>query len=231
MTKVSLIIVSDSSTKNGKELLNNCVTTALYEAHIDIEVIVVDNHAVADKRYKVIPQPTPFNYNTCLNAGAKEATGNYLYFANNDLLFKKGSLSEIVYQMGKHKLGTASAICPKAHSYVKVPRGVYISHKVGQAFTGWGFMMKIEAYSLIGGLKDTCPFYCADNETVEQLKQYGIRHGLVKTTFIEHIGQQTQKHLDSETFFEYTVDSVKIFNKKYNQNIFNLNKEHGKTKD
>jgi len=221
MYKVSLIIVSKSDTEEGKKLLKNTINTALLEPFIDIEVIVVDNHYKGE--HIAVKQPTPFNYNACLNAGAKVATGTHYFFANNDLLFKKGSLAELVRMIDKHRLGSASAICPVAHNYINVPRGCYISYKVRQAFAGWGFMLTKEAYNTIGGLKENCPFYCADNETVEQLKEHNIKHGLVKTTFIEHIGQQTQKHLDSKTYFEYTINSVEVFNKLYNQNIFNLN--------
>lgn len=227
MDKVSLIIVSKSDTEAGKKLLKDTINTALLEPFIDIEVIVVDNHYKGE--YIAVKQPKPFNYNACLNAGAKVATGNYYFFANNDLLFKKGSLAELVRMMQKHRLGSASARCPIAHSYINVPRGCYISYKVRQAFAGWGFMLTKEAYNTIGGHREDVRFYCSDNITVEQLKEAGILHGLVKTTFIEHIGQQTQKHLDSKTYFEYCYKDVQKFNKLYNQNIFNIG--HGETKN
>jgi len=230
--KISVIIVGKSDTPaNGRLFLALMTTLIDFQTGVNlnetpIEYIAVDDYLQPNDRVKVIKQPKPFNYNACLNAGAKVATGNYLYFANNDLLFTPGALDELVKQMKRHRLGSASAICPKAHAATKTRAGVMISYNVGTHFTGWGFMLTRATYEAIDGLKTNCPFYCADNETVEQLKAAHINHGLVKSAVIKHVGQQTQKGLDSATFFEYTRESVIKFNKLYGANIFNLNPEN-----
>lgn len=229
MDKISLIIVHKGDTEANIKMLTECYESAIYTTKADLEVIVVYDAAhtvpnlattLIDKKVK---QPKPFNYNASLNAGADVSTGNYLYFANSDLIFKEGALDELILMSRKHTLHSCSAICPVAHSYTKNKVGVMLSYNVGTHFTGWGFMLTRYAYNRIGKLKTNCPFYCADNETVEQLKAVGLRHGLVKSAEIEHLGQQTQKNLDSKTYFAYCVDSVKKFNKLYDQNIFNLN--------
>jgi GT2 family glycosyltransferase len=229
MDKISLIIVHKGDTEANRQMLKDCYESAIYTTKTDLEVIVVYDAAftvpnlaatLIDKKVK---QPKPFNYNASLNTGADVSTGNYLYFANSDLIFKEGALDELVKMSKKHNLHSSSAICPVAHKDTVNKIGVMLSYRVGTHFTGWGFMLTRYAYDKMKGLRTNCPFYCADNETVEQLKELDFRHGLVKSAEIEHLGQRTQKDLDSKTYFAYCVDSVKKFNKLYGKNIFNLN--------
>ena len=228
--KISLIIVAKLDTNEQRDMLRACYESAVYYTRTDLEVIVVYDpeysspnihSSLVDKKVK---QPKPFNYNACLNAGAQVATGNYYYFANSDLLFTEGALDELIRCMKNYQLGTASAICPKAHKDTKVKRGVMLSYKVGTHLCGWGIMMRAGIYFKLGKIKEQVRFYCSDNILAEQLKEKNIRHGLVKSAEIEHLGQQTQKNLDSKTHFEYCYKDVQKFNKLYNQNIFGIGK-------
>ena len=177
MDKVSLIIVSKADTEANTKMLEDTIRTATEYKGIEVEVIVVDNYYNSTE-YKVIPQPEPFNYNGCLNAGAKVATGNFLAFANNDLYFKRDALAEMIRQMRRHRLDSASCLCPNYHKNTYAKHGVYKSYKVGIAFTGWFYMMSREAYNKLGEFRTTSNFYCSDNETVEHYKEAGIIHGL-----------------------------------------------------
>ena len=231
MDKISLVIVSKSDTVDNLNMLHACIDSAILNTGTEIEIIILDNHLAKKQRGSllfctIIKQPKPFNYNACLNAGAKIATGNYLYFANSDLIFTEGSLDELVRAMKQHKAGSASAICPVAHAHTTRRQGAMLSYNAGTHFTGWGFMFTKATYEAIGGLRTNSPFYCADNETIEQLREAKIPHALILSAEIEHLGQRTQNQLDTKTHFEYCVESVEKYNKLYGKNIFNLNPEN-----
>ena len=92
--KVSIII----PTRDRLDLLERCISTLLsVTQYPDFAVIIVDNGSVeaatkeyfqslaSDPRIRILWHPGPFNYSTVNNRAAREATGDFLVFLNNDV--------------------------------------------------------------------------------------------------------------------------------------------------
>jgi len=216
---ITVVIVSDATLESMENLTQNTIYHALEDDNVEV-IVVERNNQINYHKAKTIHYNFPFNYNRCLNYGAIEARTEYICFANNDLIFMKG-WTNIVKEMQKHNLRSASPQCPQRHGYNK--NGVSKGYKVGDLFAGWCFVWETSLFYELGGLNTDYEFYCADNVTVEQLKDNDIEHGLVKSSEVQHLVSQTLKTKNEIEFLQYTMDCVKRFNKDYKQNIFGLN--------
>lgn len=93
--RVSIII----PTRNGWDDLSRCLASILQKTtYPNYEIVVADNgsddprmaelyatyQAKLGERFKVVDLPIPFNYSRINNLAAKEATGTYFLFLNND---------------------------------------------------------------------------------------------------------------------------------------------------
>lgn len=221
--KFLVCIVSDSSTPELEAMTQACIDSIhLDEGH---GIVVSDKQGTIFRGAVTIKQEEPFNYNNELNRCAERGLHwkpDYIAFCNNDLMFTKG-WSSIVEDMKKHGLESISPICPRSHKQhgLRVSKMVSKGYKVGIHFPGWCFVWSTDLYNRIG-LRTNCRFYCADNETVEQLKENGIEHGLSHRVVVEHLGSQTLKDKSIDEKDSLCFAPVRKFNKLYNQNIFNL---------
>ncbi|WP_396595211.1 glycosyltransferase [Brevundimonas sp. R86498] len=91
-TRVSIII----PTRDGLDVLRDCVRSILAFDHANTEVLIVDNGSEQPETLaylkgleaagvaRVIAWPHPFNFSEINNVAAREATGDILCFLNND---------------------------------------------------------------------------------------------------------------------------------------------------
>jgi len=93
-------------TKDRADLLSACVRSLSKAMTPGDEVVIVDNGSVAaetqrlydslkaDRRYRVIDRPGPFNFSFLCNEAAREARGTILVFLNNDVAALDGTWLE-----------------------------------------------------------------------------------------------------------------------------------------
>lgn len=203
------------------------IDTALDSGLETIILVAEKQPNVEYKDAKTFPQLFDFNYNRELNILASYATKVYgadlLAFCNNDLIFTQEWARRLRFDMERHDLDSISPICPRALGNELVINNMTIKGwKVGKQFAGWCFVWTAKLFDRLGGLRETCEFYCADNETVEQLKENDVEHGLSCGTIVEHLGSQTLKNRTIAEKEHLCFAQVRKFNKLYKQNIFNL---------
>jgi GT2 family glycosyltransferase len=164
-----------------------------------------------------------FNYNKALNQGVAHvnnrlADNSYILFSNNDVIYPPKFWDDIINVMKHH------------HAEVASPRDVITDElrgrpifglKTGIHFKGYSFIMKYKTYRAIDGFRENTWFYCADNEVVEQLKEKGYKC-LLTDVYVHHLCSKTHKYLNEKMLLNFTIESVKVFNRKYNKKIFGL---------
>lgn len=115
---VSIII----PTRNGYELLRQCITSLLETTRYErFEIIVVDNgsddeqvlsylEAIKSDRISVIHDSRPFNYSALNNLAVRQARGDVIALLNNDIeVISPGWLGEMVSHALRPEVGAVGA--------------------------------------------------------------------------------------------------------------------------
>lgn len=184
ITSYDLILVARSSSDKLKMMTQNCINSAkadnviLIETYEPTEYEGVDNHFFYNGA---------FNYNHAINLGLEEAKCDIHILANNDLIFH--DYKTIGEDMINNGFGSGSAWF-KGCSF---PQGelVYPGYEIAVYLTGWCIFITKETKKIIGRLDEGVDFWYSDNLYAEQLKRYGIKHGLFCNARVDHLGSQT----------------------------------------
>jgi GT2 family glycosyltransferase len=107
LPSVSLIIASHT----GRRDLRRCLPSVLGDDYPNLQVIVVDNAStdgtaeLVEREYpsvKIIRNESNLGFGRANNAGARDATGKYLAFLNQDAVVRLGWLDRLVMALEAH---------------------------------------------------------------------------------------------------------------------------------
>lgn len=216
---LDLVIISYAKNRQIQQMTQNAINTAINGAKgIKINIIVVESQKNVKYNNAITISPTePFNYNAYGNLGIKHGSAHYVMHANNDLIFKPGWLNALI--KANHPLVSPKE--PRDSRQRDITENT-IGTQTGRHLSGWCFMMERSLWEKIGGFDEDVNFYCSDDAVIEQCKEYGIEPMLVPSSIVNHLVSTTLKTATPNEKKSLTDDQVRIFNKKYNQNKFNL---------
>ena len=208
---IDIIIVGpfDQTTKN-------CINSIKANSHFENSVTVVP---MDDK-----------GYNAALNKGVEwvkeKDTNNAVFaFCNNDLIFNDNWDGILVEEMYLNRCKSGSAWCPKTHAGWwdgKKPNLPQIGTKTGKYLAGWCYVWSHDLYEKLGPFDERQKFWCCDNTVTEMLDKAGERH-LLSSAEVTHLGSQMlNTYKGTPRYNELTTQEVKVFNRNYNRNLFNL---------
>ena len=137
-----------------------------------------------------------FGYNKYMNLGleflAHNSDNEYVVLANNDLLFQPGWWANIYKAMEDNNLLSACPISPKSNRHRNLDptsEEVMFGYEIRPHLPGWCIVQKRkQLYGIIGKLDEDFSFWFCDNDYGNTLKQYGIKHGLVLNSHVQHLG-------------------------------------------
>lgn len=103
----------------GANCISNCIESVLKTSGEDVQIIAVDN-ASPDKSAEILRRGFPVvkliqlesnvGYGEACNIGARNSSGTYLIFLNNDTIVQEGWLRELVSSLREDNIG---AVCSK----------------------------------------------------------------------------------------------------------------------
>lgn len=216
---VDVVIISYAKNRQIQQMTQNAINTAINGAKgIKINVIVVESQKnVKYNNAKTVYPDFPFNYNAYGNFGISNGSAHYVMHANNDLLFKPGWLNELI--KANHPLVSPKEPRDSRQRDIRVNE---IGTQTGRHLSGWCFMIERSLWEKIGGFDEDVNFYCSDDVVIEQCKVFGVQPMLVVNSIVHHLVSTTLKTATPNERKVLTDDQVRIFNKKYDQNKFNL---------
>lgn len=216
---VDVVIISDAKNRQIQQMTQNAINTCINGAKgIKVNVIVVESQKnVKYNNAKTVYPDFPFNYNAYGNFGIKHGEAKYVIHANNDLLFGNGWLNALI--AANHPFVSPKEPRDQRQRDIKINT---IGTQTGRHLSGWCFMMERYLWEKIGGFDEDINFYCSDDAVIEQCKAIGIEPMLVVNSVVQHLLSTTLKTIPVNQRKELTDDQIRIFNKKYNQNKFNL---------
>jgi GT2 family glycosyltransferase len=224
MTKNSLSVVIISDARLNAKVTKDCLSTLRGQNLHQIIVVESDPNIEYEGTITVHPDPSiEFNYNAFLNIGASIATGYYIAFCNNDLLFEGGWWSSLYNNMIKNNVPSGSPLCPNTHKEFgyKHENKVHLGIEIRKYIAGWCIVLDRLWYLKMGKFDERFKFWCADNSYGEQLKKHGKNHVLDCNSIVHHVQSATLKNIQGLVKEDYTMNQVKKFNKEFGTNIFN----------
>ena len=149
--KVSVIILN----YNGAHLLPECIESLQSQDYENVEIIMADNASIDNSievaesyGVKIFRMEENRGFGFTNNEAAKIATGDFIFFVNNDMRFEKNCILELVKEITKDK--DIFAVDPLQYNW----EGTEITHGA----------VKIEK----SGLKNWFPFVLVDFDVVDE---------------------------------------------------------------
>ncbi|AXF52621.1 MAG: hypothetical protein [Caudoviricetes sp.] len=212
---IDIVILSNAVNSRFKAMTQQSIDTAFSTADgLQINVIVIEQRqGVTYNKATTHHEPSEFNYNKFANIGARIGKAKRIMISNNDVIFKKGWLHELLLR----DLELMSTHCPndiRQRGITKDEKG----DQVGRHFSGWNFVISRNLWTQIDGFDEDFGFYCADNSVLEQCRELGILPTVIHNSYVQHLCSQTLRTVSKKD--ELTWRYVHLFNEKYNKELF-----------
>jgi len=205
---IDVIIISATLNDIIKEMTQNAINTC------GGNVYIVETHD-KDVKYSNCKMlyfiKDNFSYNKAVNFGISKTKSEYVGFFNNDVIFHDGWITEIIGQMKKYNVFSASPFCKLSHQ--KTSEEVVKGYEVRKHIAGWGIVVNREVLKQIGKINEDVDFWRSDYVYAEQLKQNNIEHMLCCNSFVTHMDGGSKTLSISKNKKELTLGQ---YNKKVN---------------
>jgi GT2 family glycosyltransferase len=224
--KIDVVILSFCRDVGFFTLTQNCIESLLNsESNFEFIITIVESNANWNTmgfeykfpNVKVMVPEEDFNFNRFLNIGIKAGNSDLVILANNDLIFHKNWLTEIVSI--KDRQSEIKSLCPfdrnsiylkwekfKSHKYI-------IGYQVPIHFVGWCVAIERSVLERVGYLDEMFDLYFQDNDFARTLKKHKVLHALATHSFVEHLGGKTTGIIDASKTEKYQADKNRFESK------------------
>jgi len=215
---LSIVILSLGDTKERIKLTQDSINSALNNGSnlINKEIIIIESCLQAPSysfAKTIYHKAEMFNYNESLNLGRTHCNGEYVAFCNNDLYFHEDWDVNLLTEMKKKKILSASPLSSVNSTYNK-RSGIIQGYKISKEFLDWCFVMHKTLLKHIGPFPTDFCFHGADNIVADVLKKLNVKHYLICSSIVDHVegGHKTWKNLkDKELVQKLTVESSNAY--------------------
>lgn len=198
--KITVDVIIPSKTCVKTVFMNIRCIQSLRDSEDDIKfnVVMIESgaHFVDMGQDDTILYPEgPFCYNKALNMGLSATTNDWVVLANNDLIFKKNWMHEIIIANNLRK--DIESFSPwndmyDWHSrYLGVnPQDIIEGYRIGVELTGWCIVARRSIFDRVK-LNENVNFWYSDNVYADELIAHKVKHALVTGSKVDHITSQT----------------------------------------
>ena len=191
---------------------------AIYSLHASSKTKVFNVHLIETEEKPVeyagatiITPKIPFNYNKYINIGLEQCKSKYIVMCNNDVVFHDGWFEAIEAV----NCDSASPVNQNWPSAKDLEGKVVYGYKAGVHVCGWCIVTKKETLDTIGKFDEQFSFYFQDCDYSIQLSNRKLRHALVGSSKVTHLGEQSHKLFDKDTLKALTWGLHPAFKAKY----------------
>lgn len=221
---VDIIFLSLGSTPELREMQQNAIDTARKgDPDVDFSILVIESDtSLWEQKYQYAgavtlfaPATETFNYNKYMNIGRRHLNGKYVALCNNDLVFTDGWATNLMKALEEGGFDSVAPMCPTTHSSVVFNEGYlegYEVNTVGRPLCGWCLFHRRTLYDTIGDLCEGVEFWYSDNAYSIQLQKHGLKHALVQSSKVHHLGSRTLNLHDAAQQQYLTYDQLRKFN-------------------
>jgi GT2 family glycosyltransferase len=204
---VDVIIPSKTCVRTLPMIINCIRSLRESEDKIQFNVVIVESgdYTVDMGQNDTIQYPKArFCYNHALNMGLEKTTNNWVVLANNDLIFKKGWMHEIIIAHNLRK--DIESFSPwndmwdwHRRYYGDEYPHIIEGYRIGVELAGWCIIARRRIFDRVK-LNERVNFWYSDNVYADELQIYGIKHALVTNSRVDHIVSQTHVVTAEESY-------------------------------
>ncbi len=215
--KVSIIILNWNTTEITCDLLHSLKTNLTYP---NVEIIIVDNGSQDDPSadflavindIKIILNPSNYGFSAGCNIGAKEASGDYLFFLNSDTEITPGLLEKLLEAFSIDQ--QTGIVSPVVYSYFDKQSVEYAGYTRVHPITGRSRIIKTkhQKSQLQSKLKDT--FFAYGAAMMIPRKVYEQVGGLLESYFAYYEELDLSNRIREKGYKIYCNTEVSLFHK------------------
>ncbi len=225
---IDIVILSYAKNEALKSLTQQAVSSLLAsedQGEIAFKIVVIEsNKSLSPYQFEHTQTVYPkeqFGFNKYLNIGIGLTKSPYVCLCNNDLIFHKRWATEILKAMHENpQLLSANPYCEFFHPRLKIPpqQAVVTATKANifnGILTGWCIFIKRALIEKIGPLDERFSFWYADRDFGRTLLKHKIKHGLVTTSRVDHLGNQSHNAIEPGKFNAFTEDQKAVYEEKW----------------
>jgi GT2 family glycosyltransferase len=204
---VDVIIPSKTCIRTLPMIINCIGSLRESEDNIQFNVVIVESgeHIVDMGQNMTISYPKArFCYNHALNMGLAKTENNWVVLANNDLIFKKNWMTEIIIAHNQRK--DIESFSPwndmwdwHRRYYGDFYPNIIEGHRIGIELAGWCIIARRRIFEQVK-LSERVNFWYSDNVYADDLLTHGIKHALVTGSKVDHIVSQTHVVTAEESY-------------------------------
>ena len=231
MEKVNIdfVIISNAKDKILSNITKKCIESILSSeerSYYNFNIVIIESNKDHEP-YKypntltLFPKEK-FGYHRYLNIGLKQTSSEYVCLCNNDLIFHKNWLSEILKVATLRKdIMTFSSLDPWLHQQYKdldLSKPYIEGYDKMKVFTGWFFVIRRNIIDIVGLFDENLEFWFCDDDFINVLKKYSIKHALVTKSVVKHLGSKTLNGIkdNQELYSELTSKQYLYYDYKWN---------------
>lgn len=211
------VIIPSRTDEKITPILRDCINSIREsEETIKFNIIVVESgDKIVDLgQNKTVKYDSEiFCYNHALNLGLKASNNSWVVLANNDLIFKKDWMHEII--IARNMCPTIESFSPWNDMWNWHPRvfpncelDIIEGYRIGAEIAGWCIVARRSIFDRVQ-LSERVRFWYSDNVYADELVKHGIKHALITRSKVDHIVSQT-KVVSADEAIESHNDYVKL---------------------
>lgn len=222
---VDVIILSYAKDESYEKMNESCMKS-LYDSSNEhkFQIYLIETNKHKKFNYdgcetcEVIQPDCDFNYNKFLNIGLSRCENDWVLISNNDTIYHKGFLEEMLKanQMDKNLL-SMSPMDDGWHRHAIFNKNipVHYGYRTSYEIAGWSILVKKEVIEKIGGFDEKFKFWYQDNDYAQTLQKYNIKHALITKSKVTHLLSKSHNLIDPNKKFEMTDGMGINYNNKW----------------
>ncbi len=152
-----------------------------------------------------------------MNVGIMASKADFVCLCNNDLVFHRSWATRIIAAFdADRELMSASPYCNFSLPRLGIPKsGAAVTSLGRRALTGWCIFARRSLFDRIGLLDEKFEFWYCDDDYYNTLAANGIKHALVTSAEVDHLGSRTLDALPKKRRNMLTGDQYAHFEYKW----------------
>lgn len=223
---VDCVILTKTVDERFYKMTNDTIESLINsEPSIKFDIKLVESNYSSPFRYnysnvETIKPIEQFNYNRFLNLGLEKCHNDWIILSNNDVTYTTNWFTNLMSEHDKDP--ELLSMCPYEPNWHKQYYPIAVDVNYGYSsktfITGWCIIINKKVVERIGKFDEQFAFWYQDDDYGRTIQKHNIKHAMIKSSVVYHLGSQSHILLSDEQKAELTFNQKKVFDSKWSGN-------------